>query len=156
MNDVLSPDIHFRGVEAAGGAEKWITADAPAGHANWDHGGTYRFIDAPPLAYDANHDFAINTWSYEFPRFTQPFYYGRAADDMVLILMFDRTYSVDDEIRFSLFKFKLPALKRPAWDFQYVIHRVRTNREYGFNGRLVWKKWVSEEDCLREYERWKE
>jgi hypothetical protein len=26
--------------------------------------------------------------------------------------------------------------------------------EYGFRGRLVWKKFVSAEDCLREYERW--
>jgi len=154
MNDCISPEIHFLGVDAAGAEEKWITVDAPSGHANWDHGGTYRSVDAQELHYDANHDFALNTWSYDYPRFTRPFYYGRAAHDMVMILMFDRTYSDLDEIRFSLFKFKLPARPRPAWDFQYVIHQAQANREYGFRGRLVWKKWVSEEDCLREYERW--
>jgi len=30
------------------------------------------------------------------------------------------------------------------------------NREYGFRARIVWKKWVSPEDCLAEYERWTE
>ncbi len=42
----------------------------------------------------------------------------------------------------------------PAWDFQYVIHQVEEGREYGFRGRLVWKKFVSAADCLREYESW--
>lgn len=69
-------------------------------------------------------------------------------------LMFDRACTPEDEVRFSLFTFKLPEKPRPAWDFQYVIHRVRQNREYGFRGRLIWKKWVSAEDCLREYRRW--
>ena len=73
---------------------------------------------------------------------------------MVFMLMFDRTFSEEDEIRFSLFKFKLPARPRPAWDFQYVIHHVRENQEYGFRGRLIWKKWISEHDCLMEYQRW--
>jgi hypothetical protein len=63
--------------------------------------------------------------------------------------------SVDDEIRFSLFKFKLPKKSRPAWDFQYVIHRVFENRSYGFRGRLIWKKFVSSEDCENEYCRWR-
>ena len=68
--------------------------------------------------------------------------------------MFDRAWRAEDEVRFSIFKFKLPALKRPAWDFQYVIHRVESGKPYGFRARLVWKKWVSPEDCLAEYERW--
>ena len=43
---------------------------------------------------------------------------------------------------------------RPARDFQYIIHDVEDHHEYGFRG-LVWKKWVSAEDCLEEYSRWK-
>jgi hypothetical protein len=56
---------------------------------------------------------------------------------------------------FDPHKFKVgDQVKRPAWDFQYVIHRVETGRQYGYRGRLVWKKFVSPEDCLREYQTW--
>ena len=74
---------------------------------------------------------------------------------MTLMLMFDRAYSEEDEMRFSLFKFKVnDQVRRPAWDFQYVIHRVATGKQYGFRGRLVWKKFESADDCLQEYETW--
>src|SRR5712691_11157591 len=98
------------------------------------------------LEYDTNHNFKLNLWSYDYPRFTQPFYYGRAAHGMTFILMFDKMHTVEDEIRFSLFKFKVPRHPRPAWDFQYVIHRVEEGRSYGFKGRLIWKKFISTED----------
>ena len=42
-----------------------------------------------------------------YPRFTKPFYYGRAPKGMVFILMFNKMYSAEDEIRFSLFNFKV-------------------------------------------------
>lgn len=156
MNDVADVALHFRGVEQAGGPEKWIAGDAPEGHADWNQGGTYRSAEASDLAYDDGHTFNLNTWSYDYPRFTQPFYYGRAARDMTLALMFDKMYSPEDEIRFSLFKFKVKRnLKRPAWDFQYVIKRIEPGREYGFRARLVWKRFVSPEDCQREYETWR-
>ena len=118
------------------------------------HQKTYRSLPASDLQYDKNHNFKINLWSYEFPRFTQPFYYGQAAHGMVLILMFDRMHSEQDEIRFSLFKFKLARRPRPAWDFQYVIHSVEEGRPYGFKGWLIWKKFISPEDCQEEYRRW--
>ena len=74
---------------------------------------------------------------------------------MTLMLMFDRSHPKTDEIRLSLFKFKVKVEQRkPAWDFQYVIHKVEEGREYGYRGRLVWKKFVSEADYLREYESW--
>jgi hypothetical protein len=155
MNDVEDVALHFRGVKAQGAQEQWIAADAPRGHADYVGGGTYRCLAAAPLSYDADHNLKLNLWSYEYPRFTRPFYYGRAAHGMTLILMFDRIYSAEDEIRFSLFKFKVgDQVRRPAWDFQYVIHRVETGKHYGYRGRLVWKKFVSAEDCLREYETW--
>lgn len=156
MNDVADSSLHFRGVPAEGAEETWIAADAPPGPTDWNTGGTYRSLPASDLAYDADHNFKLNSWSYDWPRFTKPFYYGRAARDMVFILMFDRMCSAEDEIRFSLFKFKLKKEKRPrpAWDFQYVIHKVEEGREYGYQGRLVWKKFVSPEDCREEYETW--
>ena len=27
-------------------------------------------------------------------------------------------------------------------------------KEYGFQGRIVWKKFISREDCLAEYQNW--
>lgn len=154
MNDVAEVPISFRGVAGPGEEEKWIRAEAPPGHPDYNQGGTYRSRPASDLTYDTNHNFKLNLWSYDYPRFTQPFYYGRAANGMVFMLMFDRMHSREDEIRFSLFKFKVPRRPRPAWDFQYVIHQVEAGRPYGFKGRLIWKKFVSPEDCLEEYRRW--
>lgn len=156
MNEVRDVALHFRGIDAVGGKEKWIAADAPKGqHPHWNGGGTYRHADAPALEYDEDLRFNLNTWSYEYPRFTRPFYYGLADRGMCYILMFDRTYTERDQIRFSLFKFKVqPGHLRPAWDFQYVINKVEQGRIYGYKARAVWKKFVSEADCLREYERW--
>ena len=155
MNDVADHALHFRGVEKEGAKEKWIRADTPAGHPDWNTGGTFRHRDASALEYDEDHNFKLNSWSYEWPRYTQPFYYGRAAHDMVWIILFDRSHSRLDEIRFSLFKFKLGKHPRPAWDFQYVVHDTHAKGDYGFRARVIWKKWVSAEDCLDEYRRWK-
>ena len=155
MNDVTDAAIHFRGVTGPDAAEEWISADAPPGNPDFNHGGTYRSVPAQALEYDTNHNFKLNLWSYDYPRFTQPFYFGRASNDMVFILMFDQMHSPEAEIRFSVFKFKLPRRPRPAWDFQYVIHKVEENRAYAFKGRLVWKKFVSPEDCWSEYRRWR-
>lgn len=155
MNDVDEVALHFRGVTGPGEKEQWLAAEAPAGPPDYVGGGTYRHLAAAPLAYDPDHNLKLNLWSYEYPRFTVPCYYGLAAQGMTLILMFDRGWSAADEIRFSLFKFKVgDRVRRPAWDFQYVIHRVETGKQYGFRGRLIWKKFVSPEDCLREYETW--
>jgi hypothetical protein len=154
MNDVAEIPIYFRGLVEPGGVEKWIQAEAPSGHADYNGGGTYQSAPAKNLEYDKDHNFKLNLWSYDYPRFTQPFYYGRAAQGMVFMLMFDRMYRAEDEMRFSLFKFKVPRHPRPAWDFQYVIHKVEAGKTYGFQGRLVWKKFISAEDCLEEYRRW--
>jgi len=154
MNDVEEVPLNFLGVQYAGEKEKWITAEAPKGHPDWNGGGTYRHINAAPLEYDKDMNFRLNSWSYDYPRFTKPFYYGRAAHGMVFILMFNKTFTQDDQIRFSIFKFKVPKHPRPAWDSQYVINKVKEDKEYGFKGRLVWKRFVSAKDCLREYEKW--
>lgn len=154
MNDVADVSLHFRGIAGANQPEQWIAADAPKGHPDWNQGGTYRSAPAADLAYDADHNFKLNSWSYDYPRFTKPFYFGRAAHGMVFMLMFNRMYTETDEVRFSLFKFKVPRVPRPAWDFQYVIRRIEEGKEYGFEARLVWKKFVSAEDCRMEYETW--
>ncbi len=154
MNDVEDVALHFRGHQSADGPEEWISADAPPGRPDWNQGGNYRAMGAEDLPYDDDVEFRLNTWSYDWPRIAQPFYYGRAAHGMTLILMFDRLATEKDQIRFSLYKFKVPRHPRPAWDFQYVVNQAKTGEEYGFRGRLIWKRFVSAEDCQREYETW--
>jgi hypothetical protein len=154
MNDVEDVALHFRGIEGPGQPEKWITAEAPKGHQDWNQGGTYRSALASALEYDPDHNFKLNSWSYDYPRFSKPFYYGRAAKGMVLILMFNQAHTEEGEIRFSLFKFKLSRFPRPAWDFQYVMRNLQAGKEYGFKARLVWKRWIGSEDCLKEYQAW--
>src|SRR5439155_7897296 len=72
MNDVEEVAIHFRGVPAADAREQWISADAPPGHRDYNQGGTYHSLAARALEYDTNHNFKLNLWSYDYPRFTQP------------------------------------------------------------------------------------
>lgn len=153
MNDVQDAALNFRG-RKDDGEEEWIKSDAPAGPPDWVRGGNFRAVGAEPLDYDTDVRFRLNTWSYDSPRISKPFFYGRAAKDMTMILMFDRLSTERDQIRFSLYKFKLPNHPRPAWDFQYVVNRVQSDQEYGFRGRLVWKKFMSPEDCLAEYGQW--
>jgi hypothetical protein len=154
MNDVSDIPLHFRGIGEPGGEEKWIAGDGPEGPRDWNQGGTYRNAEAGDLRYDEDHNFTLNSWSYDYPRYTKPFYYGLAGHGMVYMLMFDKAYSADDEIRFSIFKFKLKKHPRPAWDYQYVIHKIEAGREYGYRARVVWKRFASADDCLAEYEHW--
>lgn len=156
MNAVDDSAIHFLGVNATSDKEQWITSDAPDEHPDWNQGGTFRHDNAPAVEYDDNHDFKQNSWSYDAPRFTQPFYYGRTQRGMVFMLMFDQDSTPQAEIRFTVFQSSRPERMRPAWGFQYVMRRIQENQKYGFQGRLVWKPWVSREDCLAEYVRWRQ
>ena len=61
MNDVEDSALHFRGLEAPAASEKWIAADAPPGHPDWNQGGNYRSVPAADLAYDDDVEFRLNT-----------------------------------------------------------------------------------------------
>ena len=156
MNDVEDVALHFRGVNEPGGDEQWIAADAPPDIPTTWVAARTATSQHPALEYDADHNFKLNRLELRVsPVHAALLLRPRGEQGMTLMLMFDRTYSEEDEMRFSLFKFKVnDQVRRPAWDFQYVIHRVETGKQYGFRGRLVWKKFVSEEDCLQEYETW--
>ena len=154
MNPLTDIDMHFRGVTGPDAREEWISVDAPPTDYLHRHGGVYRSRDSKRLPIDDNHKSPWSVVSYDYPRFTKPFYYARADQGMVLIMMFDRMTDDEDEIRFAMYRFQVkPESRRPAWDFQYVIRRVETGRRYGFRGRLVWKKFESAADCQAEYER---
>jgi hypothetical protein len=49
MNDVEEVPLNFLGVEHAGDEEKWIVAEVPKGHPDWNSGGTYRHINSEPF-----------------------------------------------------------------------------------------------------------
>lgn len=94
-------------------------------------------------------------WDRIERRFDQPFYYGRLGN-MVLILIFGQP----EWLRFfcsssgggaSL----LLGKSCPAWDFEWVIPpgAYEVEKEYEFKMRLVYKRFVSDEDVLAEYEK---
>lgn len=92
-------------------------------------------------------------WDRIARRFDQPFYYGRLGG-MVLIFIFDRPRW----LRFFCSpsgggESLLPGRTCPAWDFEWVIPRraYQPGREYRFRVRMVYKRFVSDEDVLEEY-----
>jgi len=88
-------------------------------------------------------------------RFDEPFYYGRLGD-MLFLLVFDtpkwlRFFCSPTGGGASL----LPGKHCPAWDFEWVIPRAEyeVEREYAFRVRLVYKRYVSDDDVLDEVRR---
>ncbi len=156
MAAVPDLSLHFLGQTGPGQPESWITTDAPPGSPCWSQGGNFRHVAAAALPYAANHSTCYNVASYEWPRYTKPFYYGLSSNGMVYEVMFDKGYSAEDQMRLTLFKFliKLGQPLRPAWDWQYVINQVVSGQEYGYRARIVWKQFVSADDVLSDYQTW--
>lgn len=91
-------------------------------------------------------------WDRYEKRFDEPFYYGRLGN-MVLILIFD----TPRWLRFFFSpvgggKSLIPGKMCPAWDFEWVIPEsdYEVNKEYTFRMRLVYKRFVSDDDVLAE------
>lgn len=82
--------------------------------------------------------------------FEKPYYYGR-FHNMVFAYLFD--VPENSLIRFS----QSPTgggEKNPAWDFQFIIPNVEEKTQYTFSARLVYKKFVGQEDITDEYDQW--
>ena len=49
----------------------------------------------------------------------------------------------------------LPGKSCPAWDFMWIIPEAEysTGREYEFRMRMIYKRFISNEDVIVEYER---
>ncbi len=97
-------------------------------------------------------------WDRIARRFDEPFYYGRLGD-MVLILIFDtprwlRFFCSPSGGGGSL----LPDRSCPAWDFEWIIpgSDYEVGREYDLRVRLVYKKFISDDDVLQEYQKARE
>ncbi len=92
-------------------------------------------------------------WDRIKKRFDKPFYYGR-LENMVLILIFDtprwlRFFCSPSGGGASL----LQSRTCPAWDFEWIIPNTEyeVGREYSLRMRMVYKKYISDEDVLIEY-----
>jgi len=139
--------IHFLGRdEGETTGERWIKAVTPA------HGklSTHRFVADPgPLPPVPGHPLTL-VFNFSKYRYTRPFYYGRYGD-MVYQVMFDSP----ERVRFS----QSPSgggATNPAWDWQFVIRNYKVGRLYRLRARVVYKRFVSRDDCLSEYERWRD
>lgn len=87
-------------------------------------------------------------------RFDQPFFYGY-FDELVWLVMFDRS----EGIRLT----HSPsggganadlATTNPAWDFQFLVPRPETMKEYGFRVRTVLRPRCSRDVIRAEFARW--
>jgi hypothetical protein len=82
-------------------------------------------------------------------RYTDPFFFGRYKN-MVLAFLFDSK----EIIRFSQSPTGGGELN-PAWDFQYLIPSPEKGKKYSFKVRMLYKPFISENDILEEYQKWK-
>ena len=136
--------IHFLGHDEGASGERWIKAVTPA------HGtlSTHRYAADPgPLPPVPGHPLTL-VFNFSKYRYTKPFYYGR-THGMVYIIMFDDPARV----RFS----QSPSgggATNPAWDFQFVVRDYQVGKLYRLRARVVYKKFVSQDDCLAEYCGW--
>jgi hypothetical protein len=94
-------------------------------------------------------------WNRIERRFDKPFYYGRLGG-MVLILIFGnprwlRFFCSPTGGGGSL----LADRSCPAWDFEWIIpdSDYEVNREYDLRVRLVYKKFISDDNILQEYDK---
>ena len=92
-------------------------------------------------------------WDRYERRFDQPFYYTRLGE-MVMILVFDtpnwlRFYCSPTGGGTSL----IPDQTCPAWDFEWVIpqSQYEVGRDYTFRMRLIYKRFVSDDDAVAEF-----
>jgi hypothetical protein len=87
-------------------------------------------------------------------RYSAPFFYGHFKN-MVLIYIF----RPNPLIRFTHSPSGGGPTEagdgfNPAWDFQLIVPNYEVGREYGLEGRLVYKPWVDRADVLREVQQW--
>ena len=137
--------IYFRGYEKDQSTSKWISAFS------MKHGqkSTHVALNDDPGDYYFAPDFNV-TLANHFSnyKFDLPFYYGR-FHDMVLAFMFE----TPEVIRFS----QSPTgggPTNPAWDFQFIIPKVKQEKEYSFRARIVYKPFISSVFILEEYQQW--
>jgi hypothetical protein len=156
LNYARDGQIHFWGEEA--GREGWCTLGEPTGDAMLDRGATVPFKGAAPLPVIPG-ALVINITEHPAKRFVKPVYYGLVDGDkdfgtlddtMVVIMMFDR----EEPIRLARWGWTGNP-HWPAWDWQFVIRNPKADTAYSYRARMIYKPFVSPEDVMTEYDRWR-
>ncbi len=88
-------------------------------------------------------------------RYAQPYFYGH-IDDMVFLMMFDRS----EGIRFTHSPSGGGAdndakTTHPAWDFQFLIPKYEVMKEYSFRACAVLRPRCSRREIAEEYDAWR-
>ena len=145
---IFSPgdkQIYFKGYEKGQTTLNWISAFS------MKHGqkSTHVAQNDDPVDYYFAPDFNATLAShFSNYKYDLPFYYGK-FHNMVSVFMFE----TPEVIRFS----QSPTgggPANPAWDFQFIIPKVKQEKEYSFRARIIYKPFVSNEDILKEYHQW--
>ena len=115
MNDMEQVALNFLGRQGERTIGEWI-AGRRAGkeHADYNGGGTYRARRCPAARIRRGPQLQAQLVELRSAPIHAAVLFGRVAHGMVLILMFDKASTPSDEIRFSLFKFKLDRFPRPG------------------------------------------
>jgi len=139
--------IFFWGRDRGSKEAHWIRAYSP------EHGYKSAHLkDGDHYAMYAAQDFNVTLAShYSDYVYDKPFYYGR-FHNMVFAYLFD----VPDGqvLRFA----QSPTgggETNPAWDFYILNPDFKTGKEYSFHVRLVYKPFISGDDIMAEYDKWK-
>lgn len=137
--------VYFLGHKKGETGERWIKGVTPK------HGvlSTHRGAD-DHRAFGRDEPFPLtlvfNESEYEF---TRPFYYGRYADNVWIVM-----FHPEDHVRLT----QSPSGGgdgNPAWDFQWFIDHPEKDRLSRLRYRAVYKAWVSNDDVIAEYERFR-
>ncbi len=150
MNSPRDGDIYF--VHEG----KWIKAHSP------HHGVEATFC--PASLKDTEEDLrhlspeerrGFFAYGYSQQRFSEPFYFGRIRH-MALAFFFDTS----DHVRFTISPVGggvsiLPGNSCPAWDWLWLIPHPKVGKAYTLRVRMIYKHFVSREDILEEFTRWR-
>jgi len=146
INFPLDRSIHFLGRKR--GTEepfRWIKGFSPAHGVRAVHRSVNDFFEMP-CDPGFNIMLAGGDSGYEY---SHPFYFGRFRD-MVIVQMFESTSIV----RFAQSPCSGGTKRHPAWDFFILTPDFKVGQTYTTRGRLVYKRFVSAEDVIEEYEKW--
>jgi hypothetical protein len=138
-------NIYFKGTEEGENEEKWISAFSEEHGINSTRKG---MNDQSDLFFVPGFRAGLAS-NFSDYRYSEPFYFGR-FHNMALAFFFES----DEIIRFTQSPTGGGKLN-PAWDFQYIIPRPETGKEYSFKARLVYKPFAGKEDIEEEYMKWK-
>lgn len=141
MRSLPAMTVRFPGFPGPGESERWVSMpDTASGNT------------AVPLE-SAREKVGQVEPNVDWPRIARPVYWGDAGGGMVYAVMFDHLWSPEEEVRFSVYRWKRDR-SAPAFDFYVVARGVEDGRRVRLRGRLVWKRFVNEEDVGAEFDAW--